>query len=400
MQTTIIIAVCTLLLISYVFDITSAKTRIPSVVLLLALGWTVRQATDYFSFTIPNLFPILPVVGTIGLILIVLEGALELELNPSKYKLIINSFLVAFIPLVVFSIAIGYAFHYFTGASFKDGLANAIPLAVISSSIAIPSARNFAPAEREFITYESSLSDIIGVIFFNFITLNDNIGTHSVTMFLLETGTILFVSFVATIGLAVLLKNIRYHVKFAPIILLVVLIYAMAKLYHLPSLVFILIFGLVLGNLDELKQFRLIQNLRPSILQREVNRFKEIVIEMTFLIRALFFLLFGFLIETAELLNGKTFVWALGITGLIFLLRAIVLLLFKQKLKPLLFVAPRGLITILLFLSIPTAQTIEIANNSLLIQVVVLSSLVMMTGSFLIKKKKEALPLGDALENE
>ena len=59
-----------------------------------------------------------------------------------------------------------------------------------------------------------------------------------------------------------------------------------------------------------------------------------------------------------------------------------------------LFIAPRGLITILLFLSIPASQTIEIANNSLIIQVIILTALVMMVGLMSTKnrKKKADLP--------
>lgn len=42
--------------------------------------------------------------------------------------------------------------------------------------------------------------------------------------------------------------------------------------------------------------------------------------------------------------------------------------------------APRGLITILLFLSIPASKQIAIANKSLVIQVIILCALVMMIG--------------------
>ena len=63
--------------------------------------------------------------------------------------------------------------------------------------------------------------------------------------------------------------------------------------------------------------------------------------------------------------------------------------LFKQAIKPLVYIAPRGLITILLFLTIPISQTIEIANKSLIIQVIILSALVMMFGLMTNKKNEE-----------
>lgn len=389
MTTTIIITICTLLLLAYIFDITSAKTKVPSVILLLVLGWIVRQGVDFFELRVPNLTAILPILGTVGLILIVLEGSLELELNKSKFPMIRKSSIVALLPMVLFSFALAWAFQYFGNVSFKVGLANAIPLAIISSAIAIPSAKNLSSGNREFITYESSLSDIYGVIFFNFITLNDNIGSNSVWHFLLELVLIIIVSFVATLGLAFLLSRIKHHVKFVPIILLIVLIYSVSKIYHLPALIFILLFGLFLGNLDELKGFKLINKLRPDILDKEVHKFGELTTEIAFLIRALFFLLFGFLIETAEILNIDTILWAILIVVGIYLLRAAFLKFMKIEFLPILFIAPRGLITILLFLSIPLGQTIALANKSLIIQVIILTALVMMFGLMKTKENEK-----------
>jgi hypothetical protein len=39
------------------------------------------------------------------------------------------------------------------------------------------------------------------------------------------------------------------------------------------------------------------------LLNKEVAKFKELTIEATFLVRALFFLLFGYLIQTSEIAN-------------------------------------------------------------------------------------------------
>ncbi|MES2727796.1 MAG: cation:proton antiporter [Bacteroidota bacterium] len=381
----IIITICILLILAYIFDVSSSKTKIPSVILLLLLGWVVKQIVVLFQLSIPDLTSILPILGTVGLILIVLEGSLELEFNKSKLPIVIQSSIIALLPMLLLSFGLAWAFHYVGHTGFKNGLANAIPFAIVSSAIAIPSAKNLIARNKEFVTYESSLSDIFGVILFNFITLNDNIGTKSIGIFLIELLIILVVTFIATLGLAYLLSKIKHHVKFAPIILIIILIYAISKVYHLPALIFILLFGLFLGNLDELKQFKFIQKLKPNILNQEVHKFKELTTEIAFLIRALFFLLFGYLIETSELLNSETILWALGITLGIFSIRYLFLKVFKLPISPLLFIAPRGLITILLFLTIPITQTIDIANKSLIIQVIVLTALVMMYG--LVKHK-------------
>ena len=179
MATTIIIAFCCLLLVAYVFDLTASKTKIPSVILLLLLGFGVKQLTNVIDVHLPDFSPVLPILGTVGLILIVLEGSLELELNKSKSGLIIKSFFGALLPLVASAVLFAYLFRYLGNYSLKNCLTNAIPFCVISSAIAIPSVRNLTSKDKEFVIYESSLSDIIGVLFFNFIAFNETFDGYS-----------------------------------------------------------------------------------------------------------------------------------------------------------------------------------------------------------------------------
>lgn len=384
---TIIIALCLLLLVAYLFDLTASRTQIPSVILLLVLGWFVREATLLLDIEIPDLSSTLPILGTIGLILIVLEGSLELELNKTKIGLIKKSSLGAFLPLVVLALALAYMMHYYGGYSFKDCLTNAIPFCVISSAIAIPSVRNLSKDQKEFIIYESSLSDIFGVILFNFVAFNATFGLETFGYFCLELLIIIVISFVATILLSFLLNKIDHHIKFVPIILLIILIYEISKIWHLPALIFILVFGLSIGNLDELKGYKWTQSFRLDLLNKEVSKFKELIIEATFLVRALFFLLFGYLIKTSEIINTDTLGWAVIIVLILFVLRFIQLKVSKIPLSPLLFVAPRGLITILLFLTIAPESTIDIVNKSLIIQVILLTAITMMLGLMITTKK-------------
>jgi Na(+)/H(+) exchanger family protein len=283
------------------------------------------------------------------------------------------------------------AFEHFDGISFRTGLLNAIPLCVISSTIAISSSQNLPTKDSEFVTYESSLSDIFGVIFFNFVVRNEVIDLSSFSEFGAQIVIILVVTVAATLGLSFLLSKIKHHVKFLPIILLIILIYTIAKMYHLPALIFIFVLGLFIGNLDKFERFRFMKRLRPEILVKEVSRLQELTKEITFSIRSLFFLLFGYLIETSELLNTNTLVWAIAISGGIFLVRFIFLKLSGQNVFPLLFIAPRGLITILLFISIPVGQTTNLVNNSLIIQVIIITALIMMIGLMTTGNGKEKI---------
>jgi NhaP-type Na+/H+ or K+/H+ antiporter len=380
MSITIIIIVCILLLISYVFDLTAHKTKIPSVILLLILGYLSRQIANGLGVDVPDLSAFLTIFGTIGLILIVLEGAIDLELNRSKLPVIGKSALIAFLPMIIMGVSLAFIFKLFNDASYSVNLLNVIPLCVISSAIAIPSVKHLCKKNKEFIVYESSLSDIIGVLFFTFLLTTETINLSAFGNFGGQIMLMFVISFVATILLVFLLSKITGHVKFAPIIILIILIYAIAEESHLPALIFIFIFGLFLGNISKIEKIPFVKKMQPGALYQEVDKFSELIKEGAFLIRSMFFLIFGFLIETAELLNGETLLFALLIVAVIFGLRFVILKLLKLSIDPLLYAAPRGLITILLFLSIPVTQAIPQVNKSLIIQVIVLTALILMIG--------------------
>jgi hypothetical protein len=386
-----------LIIVAYIFDLTTSKTKIPSVILLLILGWGAQQITGVFNIDIPKLDGLLPILGTIGLIVIVLEGSLELELNKSKLPLIKKSIVVALIPMMVLGFILAGAFYYYqihygTGRidpDFRKALIGAIPLSVISSAIAIPSAVNLGKKNKEFVTYESSLSDILGVLFFDFVFRNTVIDFDSLWIFLLQLLIIALVSFIATIGLSYLLARINHQIKFVPIIILVILIYTISKIYHLPALIFIMLFGMFLGNLEEIKRIKFIQRFKLQKLENEVTKFHEILREGTFLVRVMFFLLFGFLIKTEELLDLETFYWSSSIVALIFIIRFIQLKISKVQVMPLMFVAPRGLITILLFLYIAPQDNIDLVSETLITQVILLTVIIMMIGLMFNKEKDE-----------
>jgi hypothetical protein len=263
---------------------------------------------------------------------------------------------------------------------------------VISSAIAIPSGKNLALNYKEFVIYESSFSDILGVLFFTFISINQTYDFYSFGYFGLQIIIMIIISFISTMGISLLLSKIKHHIKFIPIILIVILIYEISKIYHLPALIFILLFGLFIGNFNKLIHFRWIKLLKPEILDKEVHKFKELAVEVTFLVRVSFFLIFGYLIETSQIINTETLIWSSVIVFFIFLSRIVQLKLSKLPLNPLVFVAPRGLITILLFLTIEPAQRISFVNQSLIIQVIILTALIMMIGLMFPQKSVMKMP--------
>jgi Kef-type K+ transport system membrane component KefB len=391
MTAAIILTISVLVLIGYLFDITAPKTRVPTVILLLSLGVLLRYLMNSFQVPLPDLSQVLPILGTVGLILIVLEGSLDLELSREKLPTVRKAFFVATVPVVIVTTVMGVSIQYFFGYDLRTSLLNAVPFAIISSAIAIPTVSSMPSSYKSFVIYESSLSDIFGVIIFNFLLLNETFGLGAFATFGWQLLLIIVISFAASALLSFMLSRIKHHIKFGPIIFLIILIYEISKVYHLPALILILVFGLFLGNLDLLKRYKFIERLKPDILNGEAHKFREITGEAAFLIRVLFFIVFGFVMEMNEILNMKALPISALIIGLIFIVRAFQLVISKAPVFPLVFIAPRGLITILLFLSIPAAAAIPELGRSVVVQVIVLSALIMMIGTIIGGKQVEEL---------
>lgn len=396
MTAQLIILICAILLLAYLLDLSSKYTRIPTVIWLLAIGWSLKQFTTYAHIQVPKLNGILPIFGTIGLILIVLEGALDLKLSKKSIPHIKTAFFLSLLPLVVFSIVFAWALVVGQQTTWRIALLNALPFAIISSAIAIPSVRNLSAKIRAFITYESSISDIIGVLVFNFILVHKVYDTKAFLGFFGQIIIVLLFSVILTILLSFLLSRMSHHVKFGPILLLIILLYGLSKLWHLPGLIFILLFGLALSNLHLFREWKFAIYFQPEKIPHEIKQFADIVAEATFLIRSLFFVLFGFLIQTSDLLNIAVLPWSAGIILLIYSSRLLFLKISRLPIKPHIFIAPRGLITILLFLSIPLKLQLPIVNQALIIQAILLSILIMMLGLIFFK---DPLPNTKPYEN-
>ncbi len=109
----ILITISALIIISYLFDILAKWIKIPSVIFLLSSGVIIKIFWDALGMPAYDVKPLLELFGTVGLILIVLEGSLDLELSKSKLPLIKTSLISSSSFLILASIAIGFILQYF-----------------------------------------------------------------------------------------------------------------------------------------------------------------------------------------------------------------------------------------------------------------------------------------------
>jgi hypothetical protein len=285
----------------------------------------------------------------------------------------------------------------------------ATPLSIISSAVAIPSAANLLNQDKEFVVYESTFSDILGIVIFNYVIRQAEngqpmIAIESIVGLGLQILGIVVISTLITYVLFRLLQNIEHHVKFFLILSLLILVYAIGKFFNLPALLTIFIFGVFLSNIKELLPKFLLRYFQLNHSEKGLHEFHILTAESTFIVRTFFFLFFGFSIVISDFDSFMPLVYGVLVFAIMFLIRYLYFVLTSFKIKPsvLLYMSPRGLISILLFLQIKDLEIIQIENSVIderMLLVVILTSMLVMTLGTLSNKQK-SIPEKVILEEE
>ncbi len=353
MTNTAILAASAILLLAYAIEHFGRHFRVPSVVLLIVAGLVARQGLEAFGLHYHHwVEPIVPVVGTLGLILIVLEGALDLTVTRERKALIVTAAASSLLGFLVSLGAFALIFGYLLGFETTTAMLVAIPFAVISSAVAIPSAAGLHERPREFVVYESSLSDILGVLVF-YAWLSAAGSLEGFAADLLGGGAIsLVAALVAALALFYFINQVVGHVRFLPLLAGLVFLYAIGKALHLSPLIVVLVCGLIINNPQLVTWHAKLRRLKTPGYEQTLREFKGLVAELTFATKSFFFLLLGYWTDMTAMLSIEA--WLVAIAGIAFILasRWVILRLLRQRdIAQLVWIAPRGLITVLLFLS-------------------------------------------------
>ncbi len=387
---TFIIGASLIIIISYLFNRLSKNTGIPSVLMLIILGLIIKESMELYHATEINFLPILEIVGIVGLIIIVLEAALDLELDRKKLLIIWKSILLALLSVLFASISIAFLFQFFIDLSFSIALLYALPLSIMSSAIVIPSIENLEHDKKEFLIYESTFSDILGIMLFYFLigSFETESSIEIVSNISISILLTIVISIIVSYLLIIIFQKLHGETTLFLLIAVLILLYSISKEFHLSSLLIILVFGLFLRNPTIFFRGKLKHFLHEKSFAKVYKNFKLITIESSFIIRTFFFVIFGITITLSSLWNleviGISLIIVLFLFGSRFVLMKLIL---KKDICPQIFIAPRGLITILLFYSIPEKFQTNKFNTGILLFTIIITSLVM-TFALIRKKSK------------
>ncbi|WP_372973663.1 cation:proton antiporter [Muriicola sp.] len=397
----IIIEASVILILSFIFNGISKRTNIPSVLLLIFLGVILQFILSYLTSDEVDFFPALEVLGIIGLIMIVLEAALELELKREKLIPIIKSLSVALVGLLGSTyLAALILYQFVPEMSMQSAWLYATPLSILSSAIIIPSVSGLDPSKKEFHIYESTFSDIMGIMMFYFLVGELNPASQGgAGGFALNIILTIVISVVASYAIILIFQEIKSQAKLFLLIAVLLLLYAIGKQLHLSSLLIILIFGLIIANMKLFFRGKLANFLDYEKAHRIYHELHIVTLETAFVIRTFFFVIFGLTIAIASLFSFSVALVSLLIIISIYLVRFVLLRTFYgSDILPQLFIAPRGLITVLLFYAIPAEAQVATFEPGILLFVIIGSSLVMTWA--MIRDKKKTRTLLDLAEEE
>jgi NhaP-type Na+/H+ or K+/H+ antiporter len=157
------------------------------------------------------------------------------------------------------------------------------------------------------------------------------------------------------------------------------LLYAFGKQLHLSTLLMIFIFGLVMNNAKIFFRSKLANHINFDNVKSIGKEFMIVTAETAFVVRTFFFITFGLMIDLRLLLDPRVLVIGFIILVILYVVRYLNFKVFlKTSVFPEIFLAPRGLITILLFLMIPSKFAIQDLSFGILFFVILGTSIIMM----------------------
>jgi NhaP-type Na+/H+ or K+/H+ antiporter len=371
--------------------------------MLIILGIIINLGIQFLAAGEVDFFRILEILGIVGLIMIVLEAALELKLERDKIIPITKALVVALVGLLISTWITAVILEYFIeGMDTLRAWIYATPLSILSSAIIIPSVNELRKDKKEFHIYESTFSDILGIILFYFLTghleheeesIIGGLASYSLTILLTVVLSIIF-----SYLIVIIFQNIKSSVKLFLLIAVLLLLYALGKKMHLSSLIIILTFGLVIANMQLFFQGGLNKFLDHKKAHDIYNGLHVITLETAFVVRTFFFVIFGITITFSSLSDWTVIGISMLLLFVVYIVRYVILRLsIGDDIIPQLYIAPRGLITILLFYAIPKEAEVAAFSQGILLFIIIGTSLIM-TFSMIYDKKRSISAIKKASE--
>lgn len=356
-----------LITLAFVANQLFKRTRVPDVIVLMVTGLILGPLLGLVRGS--EFQPITHALGTLAVILILFEGGLELELK-AMLRHFAGSLLLSFLAYVFSLVAIALVMRWSMNMPTTPALIVGAVLGCTSSSITLPVLQQIEASTPARVTMilDASLSDTFAILTVGILLDLGHSNGPIATRFAGQLLFVAFISFLLAVVVAFawsyLLPKVSDHRFWNPLTLAVVLLlYAAAEHIEVSGLITVFFFGIFLANLRR-TELDVVKDSLGLEFAGEVHHAQVLTFhaELSFLVRTFFFVLLGAVVEFRELIHYLPA--AMGVLGAVILARALAVRASSWSWKGLhalereliLWIMPRGLITVVLALQVIHAR--------------------------------------------
>jgi cell volume regulation protein A len=355
-----------LLVLAFVANRLFHWTRVPDVVVLMATGLAIGPVLHWVQ---PERFEgVARAFGSLALILILFEAGLDLDLRRTL-RHFPGGLLLGFVTYTLTTLAVGAIVWRNLGLPLRDAMAVGAIMGCTSSTIVLPILQQWKARESVRVTLlvESTLGDILAVLTTQFLLEFDPAQGSAVRGLASTLALQITISLAAALAIGFLWSKLLPFLseqRFWQVLTfsMVLLLYAGTEAAKGSGLLAVLGFGLTLSNLPGARpeMAAMFQWAVPHAAKHEqILSFHS---ELSFLVRTFFFVMIGVVVK----MSGLRAIWLLllGVMGAIWLARWVSVQLTSwswrectaEDRKVVLWMLPRGLITIVLALAVVEAR--------------------------------------------
>ena len=291
-----------IIVIGFIGEILFEYTKIPSILFLMAAGLLLGPIYHIFNQSVFLSFA--PYLSTLVLVLIMFQGGIELDFL-TVFKSSYLSMILIIIGLLLSIILVGGAFYVTGGVDLMQSLMLGVIVSCSSSTVIMPLLPNIDATEKSktVIAIESTFNDAFAIIILIVLIeiAKNSSASFNVGGIALQTlysfaisALVAVVAGIIWYSLLKFLTNTKfaYSVTFAAMLVIVLIMHYI----HGNGAIAILVFGIMMGNEDLLTKLKL-NFFKMSIKNSVIKKFNH---EFSFLIRTVFFVFLGVVVELTD----------------------------------------------------------------------------------------------------
>ena len=395
-----------LVVLAFVANRLSGRTRVPDIIVLIATGILIGPVLGLIKAS--QFQQLTNGLGTLALMLILFEGGLDLEIR-STLRILPGSVLLSFLAYAFSFVIVAEVTRWTMGLSWPACFATGAALGCTSGSVTLPVMQQIKVSSpvRTTLMIESAMSDCFAVLTVGILL---NLSSHGGPIAAQFTYKLLFmvvISLLLAISFGILWSYLLPKLserRFwnAMTLAAVLLLYAAAERVGASGLVTVFCFGIVMANIRRMDVGVLEESLGLRTVDEEHHtQMLTFYSELAFLVRTFFFVLLGVLVQLRDVITYL--LPAVGILGALLLARALAIKAsswtwkdFQSKERELvLWIMPRGLITIVLALQVVRAWGNDFEFLPVLaFAIIIVTNIMLVIGSI---RAMQVSPAPDAL---